>query len=56
LGGHSKRKDIYQTKAQWDYSIKMDINKIGCGEMNWAALDRGEGGEICFEMELSGSE
>ena len=38
MGKHGAKTPLGRTRFKWDYNIKMDIQELGCGGMNWIEL------------------
>jgi hypothetical protein len=39
LGGATGGKEItWKTRSRWEHNIKMDIQEVGCGGMDWIEL------------------
>jgi hypothetical protein len=38
VGKHERKRPLGRPRRRWDYSIKADIQEVGCGGMDWIEL------------------
>jgi hypothetical protein len=43
------KRPLGRSRSRWEYNIKMDLQEVGCGDMNWIELaqDRDRRTGIC---------
>jgi len=46
LGKPEGKKQLARTRRRWEYNIKMDIQEVGCGGMDYIWLRIGTGGGL----------
>ena len=38
VGKPKRRRPLGRPRRRWDYNIKMDLQEVGCGYMDWIGL------------------
>ena len=41
LGKHEGKRPLGRPRRRWENNIKMDLQEVGCGDMDWIELAQG---------------
>jgi hypothetical protein len=43
VGKHEGKRALGRSRRRWEYNIKMDLQEVGCGDMDWFRVGTGGG-------------
>ena len=46
VGKHEGKRPLGRTRSRWLDNIKMDLQEVGCGGMDWIELDQDRTGGV----------